>query len=216
MKNKKSKLAISASFLSCKNIMKSISKLSFTDVDLIHVDFIDGKFVVGKKIPFRKLKKISKFSTKRLDVHLMTNKLKKYIKKFALLNCEYITFHVEVGKNIEKYINLVHSYGIKCGLAINPDTDLEMLEPYLSMIDLVVVMSVVPGYGGQKFIPKTVEKIINLKRLLVENELNVLISVDGGINNETVVEIKDFVDMIVSGSYITNNSNYQEAIDSLR
>lgn len=209
-------MKVSASFLSCKKILPAIEKLSLTDVDYIHVDFIDGKFVVGKTIPFRKLKKISKVSSKRLDVHLMTNKLQKYIKKFALLNCEYITFHVEVEKDIEKYINLIHNYGIKCGLAINPDTDIEKLKPYLSMIDMVLVMSVVPGYGGQAFIPEVVDKVKELKNYLVEKELNVIINIDGGINNETIKQIQPFVDMVVSGSYITNGNDYQEKINSLR
>lgn len=209
-------MKVSASFLSCKKIILAIKKLNITDTDYIHVDFIDGKFVVGKKIPFRKLKKISKVSSKRLDVHLMTNKLRKYIRKFALLNCEYITFHIEIEKNIEKYINMIHSYGIKCGLAINPDTDIEKLKPYLSMIDMVLVMSVAPGYGGQAFIPQTVDKVKNLKKYIVENNLKVTINIDGGINNETIKEVKPFVDMVVSGSYITNSSDFQKQIDSLR
>lgn len=209
-------MKISASFLSCKKMIPAIKKLSLTDVDYIHVDFVDGKFVVGKKIPFRKLKKISKISSKRLDIHLMTNKLRKYIKKAALLNCEYITFHVEVENNIEKYIQLIHSYGIKCGLAINPSTDIDTLKPYLSMIDMVLVMSVVPGYGGQAFIPEVVDKVKELRSYLVEKELDVVISIDGGINNETIGAVKPFVDMAVSGSYITNGDNFQEKIDSLR
>lgn len=209
-------MKVSASFLSCKKIIPAIEKLSLTDVDYIHVDFIDGKFVVGKKIPFHKLKKISKVSSKRLDVHLMTNNLKKYIKKFATLNCEYITFHVEVEKDIEKYIDLIHSYGIKCGLAINPNTDIEILEPYLNMIDMVLVMSVVPGYGGQPFIPETVEKVKKLKDVITKDKLKIVINIDGGINDETVKEIQPFVDMVVSGSYITNSNDYQEKINSLR
>lgn len=209
-------MKVSASFLSSKKIIPTIKKLSFTDVDYIHVDFIDGKFVVGKKIPFRKLKKISKITSKRLDIHLMTNKLKKNIKKFALLNCEYITFHIEVEKNIEKYINTIHSYGIKCGLAINPDTDIEELKPYLTMVDMVLVMSVTPGYGGQKFIKETVDKLRNLKNYIEEKDLKVVINIDGGINNETIKVVKPFVDMVVSGSYITNSEDYQETINSLR
>lgn len=209
-------MKISASFLSCKKVEPAIKKLNLTDTDYIHVDFIDGKFVIGKKIPFHKLKRISKISSKRLDVHLMTDKLGKYIRKFALLNCEYITFHVEIEKNIEKYINMIHSYGIKCGLAINPDTDLDKIKPYLSIIDLVLVMSVVPGYGGQKFIPKIVEKLKELRKYIVENNLEVIVSVDGGINSDTIGSVKEYVDMVVSGSYITNNSNFQEQINILR
>lgn len=209
-------MKISASFLSCKKILPAISKLSLTDVDYIHVDFIDGKFVVGKTIPFRKLKKIRKVSSKRLDIHLMTNKLNKYIKKFAVLNCEYITFHIEATNDIEKYINMIHNYGIKVGIAIKPDTEIEEVKPYLNMIDLVLVMSVEPGYGGQEFIPKTVEKLKELKKYLVENKINVVVSVDGGINIDTLKDIKEYVDMAVSGSYITSSNNYQEQINSLR
>lgn len=209
-------MKISASFLSCKKIIPAIKELSFTNVDYIHVDFIDGKFVVGKKIPFRMLKRISRISSKRLDVHLMTDKLKKYIKRFALLNCEYITFHVEIGKDIEKYINMIHSYGAKCGLAINPNTSLEEIKPYLSMIDMVLVMSVTPGYGGQAFIPETVDKVKELRAYLKKKRLKVLVSIDGGINIDTVKEIKPYVDMVVAGSYITNSSDFQEKINDLR
>lgn len=209
-------MKISTSFLSCKNLEKGIKKLNFTDTDYIHVDFIDGKFVVGKTIPFRKLKKIPKLSSKRLDVHLMTDKLDKYIKKFSILNCEYITFHVEATKQVEKYISMIHSYGIKCGLAINPSTSIEEVIPYLDMVDLVLVMSVVPGYGGQSFIEETTNKLLELKKYIQKEKLDIIINVDGGINNETIGKVKDYVDMVVSGSYITNSSNYQEKIDTLR
>lgn len=209
-------MKISASFLSCSDIMSAIIKLSTTTVDYIHVDFIDGEFVKGKKIPFRLLKKISKYSSKRLDIHLMTNKLDKYIKKFASLNCEYITFHIETKTNIDKYIDMIHNYGIKCGIAINPDTDINEIKPYLSTIDMVLVMSVVPGMGGQKFITETVDKIKKLKKYLVENNLNTIISVDGGINIDTIDSVNNLVDMAVSGSFITNSDNYQQQIDLLR
>lgn len=209
-------MKVSASFLSCKKIIPVIKELSFTDVDYIHVDFIDGKFVVGKKIPFRRLKKISKVSSKRLDVHLMTDQLEKYIKKFSLLNCEYITFHLEVGKDIEKYIQMIHSYGVKCGIAINPHTSLEEINPYLSMIDMVLVMSVTPGYGGQAFIPETIDKVKELRSYLKKKKLKVVMSIDGGINMNTIENVKPYVDMVVSGSYITNSNNFQEKINSLR
>ena len=209
-------MKISTSFLSCKKVLPAIKQLSFTDTDYIHVDYIDGKFVKGRKIPFRILKKISKISSKRLDIHLMTDKLNKFIKKFATLNCEYITFHVEATENVEKYINMIHNYGIKCGLAINPDTDVSIIEPYLEMVDLVLVMGVVPGKGGQAFIEDTPKKIKNIKSLLVTNKLNVVINVDGGINDTTIKKVKSYVDMAVAGSFITNGEDYQEQINKLR
>lgn len=210
-------MKISTSFLSCKNILSSVEKLNQTDTDYIHIDFIDGEFVIGKEVPFRIIKKIPKVTSKRLDIHLMTNKLKKYIKKMAKLNCEYITFHIEVEDNIEKYINMIHKYGIKCGIAINPSTDIEKLKPYLDKVELVLVMSVEPGYGGQEFNTEVVDKIKNIKKYLVDNKLKTLISVDGGINNINISELRTIpVDIIVSGSYITNSDNYQEKITSLR
>ena len=209
-------MKISTSFLSVKKLIPSIKKLSLTDTDYIHVDFINGKFINGKKIPFRKIKKISKIASKRLDVHLMTEKLDKYIKKFVALNCEYITFHIEATKKVEKYIKYIHSYGIKCGIAINPDTDFKVLEPYLDMIDLILVMSVEPGYGGQKFIPGTIDKLKKLNAYLKEQKAKVIINVDGGINDENIKLIKPYINMVVSGSFITNSKDYQAQIDKLR
>lgn len=209
-------MKISTSFLSCKKIIPAIKKLSLTDTDYIHVDFIDGKFVVGKKIPFRKIKKISKISSKRLDVHLMTNKLDKYLKKFVVLNCEYITFHVEATKKIEKYIKYIHSYGIKCGLAINPQTKFETIIPYLDMIDSILVMSVEPGYGGQKFIPETEKKLRELYEYLKGKHIKINVNVDGGINDETINNVKPYVSMVVSGSFVTSSKDYQSQIDKLR
>lgn len=209
-------MKISASFLSSSDLKKTVYELSVTDVDYIHVDFIDGKFVSGTKIAYRKIKKVTKFSSKRLDVHLMTDKLDKYIKKFALLNCEYITFHVEATKDISKYISLIHSYGIKCGLAVNPDTSIQEIEPYVNDIDMVLVMSVAPGKGGQTFIPDAVNKLKDLEKLLRTKKSKVLVSIDGGINDTTVSSVGSLVDMLVSGSFITSSDNYQEKINILR
>ena len=209
-------MKISASFLSCEKIIPAIKKLNMTDVDYIHVDFIDNNFVKGKKIPFHKLKKISKISSKRLDIHLMTNKLEKYIKKFSMLNCEYITFHIEVLENVEKYINMIHSYGIKCGLAINPDTDFDKIKPYIEMIDLILVMSVTPGYGGQQFIPTTEDKLKKIRKYITDNKIKVIVNVDGGINNTTINKVNKYVEMVVSGSYITHSIDFHEIINNLR
>ena len=205
-------MKVSTSILSCKKIDKVVSKLTFTDTDYIHLDYIDNTYVKGTKIPFRKIKKIKSY--KRFDAHLMTKRLNKMIKKFALLNCEYITFHVEVTKNVDKYIDLIHSFNIKAGLAISPDTDIKVIEPYLDKIDLILVMSVYPGYGGQEFIKETTKKLKDLKELIKKKKI--LISVDGGINDKTVKKVKDYVDMVVSGSFITSGEDMQEKINALR
>ena len=208
-------MKVSTSFLSCPKILPAIEMISLTDTDYIHVDFIAGKFVHGKKIPFRKLKKIRKITSKRLDVHLMTDKLSKYIKKFALLNCEYITFHVSATKDILKYINLIHSYGIKCGLAIKPNTKVSSLIPYLPYLDQVLVMSVEPGRGGQEFIKESEDKINEVRALLDSYHIPAVVSVDGGVTNETINACQK-CDMVVAGSYIVKSDNFQEKISSLR
>ena len=208
-------MKIATSFLSCKKVLKVIEELNLTDADYIHVDFIDGSFVEGKKIPFRKLKKIPKVTSKRLDIHLMTKKVKKYVKKFSMLNCSYITFHIEATKDVDKYIKLIHTYGIKCGIAINPNTPIEVIKPYLEMIDLVLIMGVEPGYGGQEFMDSVIPKMEELRKYINENKLNVTLSCDGGINDKTISKVKDYVDMVVAGSYVTSGS-YQERINSLR
>lgn len=208
-------MKISASFLSCKKIEDGIKKLSLTDVDFIHVDFVDGKFTKGREIPFRKLKKIYKYTSKRLDVHLMVSKPSKYIKKFSSLNVQNIIFPVEVEKGITQNIDLVHSFGIKCGLAINPKTDISKLEPYLDKIDLILVMGIEPGYGGQAFIEDTVSKVQSIKEMVSKSGHQVLLSVDGGINDEVIKKIND-IDIVVAGSFITNFRNFQEQVDKLR
>lgn len=208
-------MKISASFLTSRDKSKDLKKLNLTDVDYIHVDYMDGKFVKNVSLPFRELKKIYKYTSKRLDVHLMASKPDKLIKKFASLNTEYITIHVEINRDIKKLLNLIHEYGIKAGLAINPDTDINLLKDYLEDIELILVMGVYPGKGGQEFIDETVKRVKEVKKIIKKSEKNILISVDGGINNETKKKVEN-ADILVSGSYIVNSDNFQETITKLR
>lgn len=208
-------MLISTSFLSSKNLIHDLVELDKTDTDYIHVDIMDGKFVKKKTMPFKEMKNIYKYTNKRLDVHLMVKNPKKYIEDYASLNTEYISFHIESDENIEKNLQLIKEYGIKSGLAISPDTEIKELVPYLPLLDLVLVMSVEPGAGGQDFIVKTKDKIKELKILLSEYNSDVKISVDGGINDRTKKYCTD-CDILVSGSYIINGDDLQEKIDSLR
>ncbi len=209
-------MKISASFLTSYDKSKDLRKLNMTDVDYIHVDYMDGKFVRQKSLPFRELKKVYKYTCKRLDVHLMAEKPEKLISKFASLNTEYITVHVEISRNLEKIIQLIHSYGIKAGLSIKPNTDIKELEPYLDSIDLILVMGVEPGRGGQPFLEETGKKVKAIKKFIEKKgHNNILISVDGGINKETKKKVKD-ADILVSGNYITSSDNFQERITELR
>lgn len=208
-------MKIAVSFLACKKIEKAIQKIDYTDADYVHVDVVDNKFVKGRKISIRKIKKMDTLTSKRLDVHLMVKKPKKYIEKLAHLNVERIVFHVETEKNIEKNLELIRGFGVKNGLALNPDTDINILKPYLDKIDTILIMSVNPGYGGQSFIDSTVDRINEIKKMIKESKQNILINVDGGVKLDIIPKLLN-ADIIVSGSYITDSDNYQEQINNLR
>lgn len=208
-------MKISASFLSSKNIPEDLAKLNDTDVDFIHVDIMDGKFVENKTMPFREMRHIYEYTSKRLDVHLMVEDPSKYIPLYAELNTEYITFHVEVEEDIIKNLELIKSFSIKCGLAISPDTKVNELIPYLPYLDYILVMGVYPGKGGQEFISSTEDKIKELRALLNSYNINAVISVDGGINNKTKNKCIG-ADILVAGNYIISSDNFEEKISSLR
>jgi len=205
---------IAVSYLTSKDIPTDLRKLNVTDVDFIHVDVMDGKFVKNKTLAFSELKEIHRFTGKRLDVHLMVNKPVKFIHDYATLNTEYITIHVET-KDVEKSLEIIDDYGIKKGLSIKPNTPLEVLEPYLDKIDLILVMSVEPGKGGQTFIAETIDRIKKLKKMLKKHNSKAVISVDGGINEEVSKKLKD-VDILISGNYVISSDDYQQQIDKLR
>lgn len=207
-------MLISTSFLSSKNIAKDLTILNQTDADYIHVDVMDGKFVKNKTLPFSEMKNIYKFTSKRLDVHLMVSNPKKYIQNYATLNTEFIIFHIEAA-NVLENLKLIKSYGIKCGLSIKPNTEIKELVPFLPLLDIVLVMSVEPGEGGQAFINETEEKIKELRTLINEYHTSTLISVDGGITNVTKDKCLD-ADILVSGSYVINASDFQKQINDLR
>ena len=206
---------IGVSFLSSKNIPRDIELLNDTDVDYIHVDIMDGKFVKNKTMPFREMRHINDYTTKRLDVHLMVEEASKYIPLYAELNTEYITIHVEIEEDIMKDLELIKSYSIKCGLAISPDTKISSLIPYLPYVDMILVMSVYPGEGGQEFIEDSEDRINEVRELLKSYNIPAIISVDGGINDKSKDKCNN-CDMLVSGSYVISSDNFQEKISSLR
>ena len=208
---------ISASFLTSKDIPKTLTELNDTDVDYIHVDVMDGRYVENKSLPFKEMRHIYKFTDKRLDVHLMVSCPSKYICDYASLNTEYITIHLDTLEDTLSNLTLIKSYGIKTGIAINPNDEIEALIPYLPYIDLILVMGVIPGRGGQEFINSTIDKLKELKVLKKEyKKFNFKVSIDGGINNFVAKKVSTLVDIIVSGSYITNSTDFQKQIDSLR
>ena len=177
---------------------ETIQKIEKTTADYLHVDLTDGLFVDDNNFTWEETWPLLDKVTKPLDIHLMTLDVEHHIKNARVLNPEFITFQLEAAKYIKDCIELVKSSGIKCGIAISPETLVEEIEPYLKKIDLVLVLSVHPGQGGQKFIPETIEKLARLKEL--KKDYNFMIEVDGGMNEKTIDLVREYADIVVSGS----------------
>lgn len=208
-------MKIAVSYLGCKNIAKTIVELDKTDVDYIHVDVMDGKYVKGKTMSFNDLSSIGYYTQKRLDVHFMVQKPLKYIDDYASLNVFCMSYHLDIKNNLDEVIDRTKMYGIKVGLVLNPDDDVEKIYPYLDKIDLVLIMTVIPGLPGQELIKDVLPKISTLKEKIKKEKRNILISVDGGINLDNKKLLHD-VDILVSGSCITKSDDYQKTITELR
>ena len=204
-------MLVSGSFLSNEiSPSVAIKSLDKIGIDYLHVDVMDGKFVSQKGLTIKEVIDLSKYTTKKLDIHLMVKNPIKYIEEFSLLNIEYITFHYEAVKNHIEIINLIKNYGIKVGIAIKPSTSVNDIGSLLELVDLVLVMSVEPGKSGQKFIDSVVYKMDVLKRLKDEKNYKYIINVDGGINEETFEKVKPYVDMVVSASYLLSGNGIEK------
>lgn len=208
-------MKISVSYLSSKKSMReTIRLIEETTADYIHVDLMDGGFVPKKNFTIEEVEELLEKHTKPLDIHLMVFDPIIYVPSLAKLNPEFITFHLEATKDVVKTIEAIKMQGIKAGITIRPDTDLYELMPYLSLVDLVLIMSVEPGEGGQEFMTSAVERLQELLQIRKNNGLSFLTQIDGGINKDTIRFVGD-VDIVVSGSFICNSSNYQERINEL-
>lgn len=206
-------MLVSVSFLKNKNGEKqTIYDIDKSNADFIHVDIMDGKFVDNNNFTYEEIKDYFKDITKPLDVHLMVNDNLSYIKEFVKLKPQYITFHIESCDNVDECIKYIHDHNIKAGIALNPDTRVYNILPYIKDIDLVLVLSVNPGYGGQEFKKEVLKKINELKAL--QSKYNYIINVDGGINGETIKDINS--DMVVSGFYVVSQDSYNERINELK
>ena len=215
------KIQISPSILSAdfSQLGSEIKKLEKAGADLIHVDVMDGHFVPNLTIGPPVIKNLRKYTKLPFDVHLMISPVHKYIKAYADAGADIITIHPEATDNLIDSINLIKKLNKKVGVSLNPDTKLNIIENVLDKIDLVLIMSVFPGFGGQKFMPEVVEKIKNLKKIRDEKKLNFDIEVDGGINFEnSKIVIEAGANILVSGTTIfkENNGNIKKNIDSLK
>ncbi len=210
-------MLVSVSILNSNDRIKDTIKLNNTDCDYIHIDVMDGKFVTDKQFDLEEIKKIIETTTKKIDIHLMVNDPEYYINNLKLYNIDFITFHLEIDKDINKLIDLVKKYNIKVGISLKPNTKVSEIKKYLDKIDLVLVMSVEPGYGGQKFIESSLDKVRELRKIIHDNNLNTLIEIDGGVNDTNISKIKDSsVDISVCGSYITKSENFEVNIKKIK
>ena len=207
-------MEISTSILNADDRIEAIVKLNRTNHSYVHVDVMDGNFVSDTQFNVNEIRAVNVVSNYPLDVHLMVDDPMKYINKLDNLNIKYITFHVEIKKNVSKIISKIKELGYGVGLSIKPDTDIEELVPYINDIDMILVMSVEPGKGGQKFIDKTIDRIKKIKKIIAKNKYNIKIEVDGGIDDKSITML-DGVDIAVVGSYIIKSDNYSSRINKL-
>lgn len=206
-------MKVSVSFItSLYDEQETIKKINESNADYIHIDVMDGKFVPVKNYDFTTISYLFYGIRKDLDVHLMVENPMDEVKKYVLLRPQFITFHIEATDNPKEIIDFIHSRRIKAGIAINPETSINDIVPYLNDVDLVLVMGVNPGYGGQKYLKDTTNKINRLNEY--KKDYDFLISVDGGINNKTIKEIN--TDIAVSGAYVCTKKDYNKQIDKLK
>ena len=215
------KIKISPSILSAdfSILGNEIKRLQKAKADLIHVDVMDGHFVPNLTIGPPVIKELKKHSKIPFDVHLMISPVHRYIKDYALAGADIITIHPEATKNVGSSINLIKKLKKKVGLSLNPNSKIEIISKYLANIDLVLIMSVHPGFGGQKFIPKVLEKIKKLKKLKDQRKLKFDIEVDGGINFENSKNVINAgANILVSGTTIfkSNNGDIKKNIETLK
>lgn len=199
------------------NLQRDVEMLNSSEADYIHVDIMDGVFVPNISFGLPVTAAINKSARKPLDVHLMIVSPEKYLKAFKEAGAEIISVHAEACTHLHRTIQEIKALGIKAGVALNPHTPVSVLENIILDIDLVLIMSVNPGFGGQKFIPGAVDKVKRVKSLIVESGSSAIIEVDGGVNGETGKLLSEAgADMVVAGNYVFSNPDPHKIISELK
>lgn len=205
---------LAADFL---HLDRDIEMINESEAEWLHLDVMDGVFVPNISFGFPVLEAVASKCTKALDVHYMIVHPEQYIKQTAKLGAMMMNVHYEACTHLHRTVQEIHNAGMKAGVTLNPATPVSVLEDIIGDIDMVLLMSVNPGFGGQKFIENTIAKVKRLKRLIVESGSKALIEVDGGVQAETAPRLVEAgVDVLVSGSYVFKAENPKETIRGLR
>jgi ribulose-phosphate 3-epimerase len=212
-------IIISPSVLSCDfaNIQRDVEMINQSDADWFHVDVMDGVFVPNISFGFPVIQAIKKHAKKPLDVHLMIQNPDQYVDAFKEAGADILTVHYEACTHLHRTIQAIKAAGMKSGVALNPHTPVDLLQDVIEDLDLVLIMSVNPGFGGQKFIKNAILKVEQVKNLIHRKGSHALVEVDGGVNLETGLElVKAGVDALVAGSFVFNSENPTKTISDLK
>ncbi len=199
------------------NLQRDIEMINTSDADWFHIDIMDGVFVPNISFGMPVLRDIVKHATKTIDVHLMIVDPDRYIKTFADLGSDILTVHYEACNHLHRTLQAIKSEGMKAGVALNPHTNVNLLEDVINDIDMVCIMSVNPGFGGQSFIENTYQKTQQLKELITRNNASTLIEIDGGVTSKNAKQLIDAgADVLVAGSFVFGSENPTNTIKELR